>query len=89
MDDNLFKNHNIIVEDRNKFVLTGIIEVISFDEDNVLLKTALGKLVIRGSGIHIQSFEAQAGDLTGEGRIHALIYTAQESEGGFLTRLFR
>lgn len=83
------KNHNVIIEDRKKFVLTGIKEVISFDEETVMLETALGRLAVKGLGLHILSFESESGDLTGEGRVNAIIYTAQENDGGFFSRLFR
>ena len=37
MEENLRVNHNIIVEDRKKFTLTGVKDVLTFDEDNILL----------------------------------------------------
>ncbi len=89
MEESLLKNHNIIVEDRKKFILTGIKEVISFDDETVMLDTALGRLAIKGSGLRILNFEAQSGDLTGEGKVFAFIYTANESNGGFFSRIFR
>lgn len=89
MEETLRQNHNVIIEDRKKFTLTGIKEVLSFDDETVMLETTLGRLAVKGAGLHILSFEAESGDLSGEGRIHAFIYTSQESGGGFFSRLFR
>ncbi len=89
MEETILKNHNVIMEDRKKLMLTGVKQVISFDEETIMLDTALGRLAVKGTGLHILSFEAESGDLSGEGKINALIYTSQESDGGFFSRLFR
>ena len=89
MEEIIRENHNVIVEDRKKLTLTGIKDVVSFDEETVVLETSLGRLVIKGNGLHILSFVTDTGDLIGEGRIHAMIYTAEEKNEGFFARLFR
>ncbi|MEE1055518.1 MAG: YabP/YqfC family sporulation protein, partial [Acutalibacteraceae bacterium] len=48
LEDKKPVNHNIIVEDRKKFTLTGVKDVVSFDEETVCLETFLGRLVIKG-----------------------------------------
>ena len=89
MEDNLRVNHNIIVEDRKKFTLTGIKDVLTFDEDNIFLSTPLGKLIIKGNSLQILNFNNETGDLSGMGKIHAFAYTASEEKSGFLSRVFR
>lgn len=89
LEDVVRQNHNIILENRKKFTLTGIKDVSSFDEETVILISALGKLVLKGANLHILNYDTQSGDLLGEGRIHALIYTADETEKGFFSRIFR
>lgn len=89
MEENIKQNHNVIVEDRKKFTLTGVKEVCAFNDESITLDTSYGKLILRGSNLHILNFDSQNGDLTGEGRIHALIYTAEESQNGFFSRIFR
>ena len=81
-------NHNIIIENRKKFTLSGIKDVLSFDEETVVTESAFGRLVIKGQDLHILNFDNQSLDLLGEGTIHAVIYTAEES-GGFFSKLFR
>ena len=89
MEENLRVNHNIIVEDRKKYTLTGIKDVLSFDEETVVLSTPLGKLVIKGNGLQIQNFNNETGDLSGTGKIHAFAYTVAEERGGFFSRIFK
>lgn len=89
MEESIRSNHNVIIENRKKFTLTGVKDVISFDDETIMLDTALGRLAVKGSALRILSFDNDSGDLTGEGRIHAFIYTAEEKNGGFFSRIFR
>ena len=69
---------------------SGIKDVISFDDETLLLNTALGKLTVKGQGIKIESFNTETGDLTATGNFHATVYMADSSnEGGFISRIFR
>lgn len=89
MEENIRLNHSLILEDRKKLTLTGIKNVITFDEETIMLDSSFGKLAIKGSGLHILNFNTETGDLTSEGRIHALIYTAEEKSGGLFSKLLR
>ncbi len=89
MEENIRKSQNIIVEDRKKFTLTGVKDVISFDEDTIMLDTHLGKLALKGDNLKLGQFDTQKGEISGGGKVHALIYTAEESSGGFFSRLFK
>ena len=89
MEEAVRKNHNIIIEDRKKFTLTGIKDVVSFDEETIALDTYLGRLIIKGSGLHITNFANETGDLLGEGKIYAFAYTIEEKNRGFFSRLFK
>lgn len=89
MEENIRINHNIIVEDRKKMTLTGVKDVLSFDEETVVLDTSLGRLTVKGSGLHIVNFDTKSGDLSAEGRLYALVYTTEEKSGGFFSRVFR
>ena len=89
MEDIKQINHNIIVENRKKFTVSGVRDVVSFDDETIVLETALGRLVIKGDRLKISSFDNSAYDLMGEGKIHAMVYTAEEKSGGFLSKVFR
>ncbi len=87
MEENL--NQSVIIENRKKFTLSGVKEVNSFDEETVDLETVLGKAIIKGTGLHISNFNTEIGEISGEGRVHAIIYPKGEEEGGFFSRLFK
>ena len=89
MEEKVLKSHNIIVENRNKFTLTGVKEVLSFDENTILLDTALGKLTVRGENLKLGQFDTAKGDISGSGEIYALVYSLNETSSGFFSRLFK
>ena len=89
MDNVIEMNHGIIAENRKKLNVSGVKEVISFDEETIQLDTVQGKLTVKGEQLHILSFHTESGDLSAEGRLHALVYVSDEKSGGFFGRLFR
>ena len=81
-------NQSVIIENRRRFTLSGVKEVNLFDEETVELETVLGKAIIKGTGLHIQNFNTEIGEISGEGKIHAVIYPKKE-DGGLFARLFK
>ncbi len=89
MEENVRKSHNMIVEDRKKFTLTGVMDVLSFDEETIMLETSMGRLAIKGEDLHLDQFDTDKGDISGSGTICALIYTTNQTNNGFFSRLFK
>lgn len=89
MDEVICSNQNIIIEDRKKLTLSGVKDVISFDDETLLLETVLGRLTVKGAGLHIVNYDTASGDLFAEGKIYAAVYTSDEKNGGFFSRVFR
>ena len=89
MEEKVLKSHNVIVENRGKFTLTGVNEVLSFDENTILLDTALGKQTLRGENLKLGQFDTGKGDISGSGEIYALVYSSNETSGKFFSRLFK
>ncbi len=88
MSQNANTAHSIIIEQREKLNISGVIEVVGFDEDTVLLKTVMGGLTLKGEGLHIGSFSTASGDIDIDGRIVALVYTDDgQNRSGFWRRL--
>ena len=59
---------DITVKNRNIMSVTGVTEVISFDEGAVELRTACGELCIEGEGLHIGVLDMERGIVTLEGK---------------------
>ena len=64
--------HTVILEGREKLSISGVVDVQSFDEDQVLLETVRGMLVVRGQGLHVERLQLEAGELIVEGEVGCL-----------------
>lgn len=81
---------NLVLEDRKKLTVTSVKEVDSFDEKNIVAFTSLGELTVNGTGLHINRFSTEEGDLVIEGEICSISYSDNEPvSGGFFSRIFR
>ena len=82
--------HTMTVEQRTRVTLTGVSDVESFDESAVVINTAQGVLIVRGSGLHVGKLSLETGDMTVDGSIDSVEYEdSARPQGGFFTRMFR
>lgn len=85
--------HSITIDKRESFLASGIIDVLSFDEDSVIADTNDGILIIKGSNLHINRLNLEKGDLQLEGKINSVTYEESDSfsspKGSFLGKLFK
>ena len=81
-------NHGIIIENRSKIGITGVTDVISFDDQTIILDTVMGELTIKGENIKVNSFAVETGNLSVEGTVVAVAYTGSASKKGLMSRLF-
>ncbi len=72
-DDKSFK-HNIVMENREKIAVTGVIDVISFDEDVIVSETEMGVLIIKGENLHVNSLNLEKGEMDIDGSVFSLNY---------------
>ena len=80
--------HQLIMQDRTKLELSGVIEVDSFDENLVLCRTSFGLLSIRGNNLHVFRLDIDGTSLSVDGHIESLTYT-DVRKGGLFGRLLR
>jgi len=81
--------HRLVLESREKLTVSGVEEVESFDENAIVMDTALGALIVRGEGLHIEKLSLDGGDLAVEGTVESLTYEESRERGGFFSRLWR
>lgn len=81
-------SHRVTLEEREQLSVTGVEEVESFDETAVIMSTGKGRLVIRGSGLHIEQLSLDGGQLRVVGYVESLSYEDDGGRGGLLSRLF-
>ena len=66
--------HKLTLQDRKQLSMTGVTEVISFEEDAVVMKTGLGTLTVHGQGLKLKTLSPQGGQVELTGTVTALIY---------------
>lgn len=86
------KRSSLSLENRKKLVLSGVQEVVSFDEEKIFLNTLLGNLAIKGEGLKMNKLDVQNGDVIIVGHISSMIYSgkgAKKSKENIIKKLFK
>ena len=92
MEENPGRAHKIVLNNRNQGNLTGILDVISFDENTIVLDTDMGLLTIKGKDLHVNRLSLEKGEIDIEGRTDSLVYSAgggAKSGESFFAKLFK
>ena len=79
--------HQLTLTERNRLTMTGVSEVVSFDENAVVLETSLGTLTVHGRGLQLKTLVPEGGQVAVEGQIFVLSYE-ESRQGGWLRRLW-
>jgi sporulation protein YabP len=79
MDEKMNVSHRFTLNNRDKGNLTGILDVISFDENTIVLDTDMGLLTIKGKDLHVSRLSLEKGELDIEGRTDSFAYSSNES----------
>lgn len=84
---------NLILENRQKLSISGVIDVLSFDDQVVIVETELGLLTIKGENIRINKLSIDTSEVIVEGDISSLNYSdsksSEKSKGSFIGKIFR
>ena len=64
--------HQVSVEDCRRVVATGVSEVMSFDEQQVVMDTDHGVLTVEGNGLHVEKLSLDIGEVAIAGTVNAL-----------------
>ena len=90
MQENIFNESNIFIENRAKTRITGVIDVDNFDDINISVKTDKGYIIIGGEELKINKLDVESGELHIEGKFNSLIYNESvKSEGSIFGRIFK
>ncbi len=82
-------NHAICVDSRTKASVKGVTEVISYDENNIVMETNMGQLTLDGNALNIVKLNLGEGEIAIEGRIDAFYYMEQSEKRSLFSRLFK
>ena len=73
--------HELSLKERRELTMTGVTEVVSFEEHAVVLRTALGTLMVQGRDLQLKTLSLEGGQVAVEGSISALIYEEPRASG--------
>ena len=83
---------NLLLENRNRLNISGVLDVLSFDDQMVILETELGMLTVKGDNIRINKLSIDTSEVIVEGEINSMIYNAKDinkKNEGFLGKIFK
>lgn len=83
---------NLILENRNKLSISGVKDVLSFDDQVVIMETELGLLTVKGDNLKINKLSIDTSEVIVEGEINSLSYSShssKEQDGGLFSKIFK
>ena len=83
---------NLILENRNKLSISGVKDVLSFDDQVIIMETELGMLTIKGDNLKINKLSIDTSEVIVEGEINNLGYndhSKKEADGGIFGKIFK
>ncbi len=83
---------NIVLENRKKLSVSGVNDVLSFDDQVVMVDTELGLLTVKGENIRINKLSLDTAEVIIEGEISNLSYSQNKQEkntGTLLSKIFK
>lgn len=86
------RRHQLTLKARENLAVDGVVRVESFDDQEVVVETDQGMMLIRGENLHIKELNLEAGTLHVDGTVHVLEYAGDsigKKSKGVLSRLFK
>lgn len=83
---------NLILENRGKLSISGVLDVLSFDDQVIMVETELGLLTIKGENLRITKLSIDTSEVIVEGNIAYLAYSNKEVEknkGSIISKIFK
>ena len=83
---------NLILENRGKLSISGVNDVLSFDDQVVMVDTELGLLTVKGEGLRINKLSIDTSEVIVEGDISYLAYSDKEMEknkSSIISKIFK
>lgn len=84
---------NIVLENRERLNITGIVDVFSFDDQIIIVETELGLLTIKGENLKINKLSIDTSDFIVDGHISSLAYSnsdiSTKKDKNILSKIFK
>lgn len=94
MEERAGKNpHKLVINNRRTSLVTGVLDVLSFDLNEVLLETEQGMLMVKGTDLHVNRLNLEKGEVDLSGNMDSIAYSEAGNHGKtgetLLGKLFR
>ena len=87
------KNHKLVLFGRGNLQTTGVMDVISFDTNEIVMSTEEGLLMVRGEDLHVNHLSLEKGEVHIDGHVDSMVYSTGQKPMGHsekgLSRWFR
>lgn len=84
---------NLILENRGKLSISGVLDVLSFDDQVVIVETELGLLTVKGENLRINKLSIDTSEVVVEGEMSSLTYSdnknTEKSKGSLISKIFK
>lgn len=91
-DINNLVSHNVTISDRKNIMISGVKKIESFDNEEFLMETNMGYVLVKGSELEIIKLDTYQGNISIKGKFNSLIYmdsTKKEKDEGMFSKLFK
>ena len=87
------KIHKFTLNQRKNSFVTGVLDVLSFDLNEVLLETEQGLLTIKGNDLHVNRLNVEKGEVDLSGTIDSILYSnmshGKKNKESFMSKIFK
>ena len=80
--------HKLVLNNRRTGLVTGVLDVLSFDLNEILLETEQGVLLVKGTDLHVNRLNLEKGEVDLSGNIDSAAYSEVHGHGGNGQSLF-
>ena len=77
MENKIIKEESkssLSLEDRKELIISGVLEVLNFNDEKITLNTTLGSLGIKGKNLRVKKLDLENGEVIIYGYVNSLIY---------------
>lgn len=84
-------NHSFSVSERKNIIISGVVKIDSFDDEEFLLETVQGYMNIKGENLEVVKLDTYQGNVTIKGKIDSIIYIDenQKKDSSMFSKLFK
>jgi len=91
LNENIYKNHELKLLNRNILSLSGIKKVMNFDNDEFILSSTLGDILVKGKNLEMLLLDTDKGDIKIKGTINSIVYSDEKKNNkeSIFSKLFK